>query len=47
LNPIDQFWSVLKNAVKREFVLKKDNLSNGIKEDAENILESAYDGFVR
>lgn len=26
LNPIEQFWSVVKSGVKREFVLKKDTL---------------------
>jgi transposase len=47
LNPTEQFWSVLKSSVKREFVLKKDNLPKHIKVGTENIPESAFRGFAR
>ena len=26
LNPIEQFWSVVKSSIKREFIFKKDTI---------------------
>lgn len=47
LNPIEQFWSVVKSGVKREFVLKKDTLPQIIADASNKVLESSFEGFAR
>lgn len=47
LNPIEQFWSVVKSAVKREFVLKKDILPQVIADACNGVLVSSFEGFAR
>lgn len=46
LNPIEQFWSILESAIKREFVLKKGSISAKVKESTKNIPQSALDRFA-
>ncbi|CEP16413.1 hypothetical protein [Parasitella parasitica] len=47
LNPIEQFWSVVKSGVKREFVLKKDTLPQVITTACNEVLVSSFEGFAR
>lgn len=47
LNPIEQFWSVVKSGVKREFILKKDTLPAKIGDACNSVLPSSFEGFAR
>lgn len=47
LNPIEQFRSVVKSGVKREFMLKKDTLPAVIADSINNVLPSSFEGFAR
>lgn len=47
LNPIEQFWPVVKSGVKREFILKKDIIPHIITDASNRILLSSFEGFVR
>jgi transposase len=47
LNPIEQFWSVLKAFVKNKFDLKKDTLTKSITEGAHNIPKHHFEGFTQ
>ncbi|KAI8882283.1 hypothetical protein K501DRAFT_187121, partial [Backusella circina FSU 941] len=42
----EQFWSVVKSAVKREFVLKKDTLPQAIADACNGVLVSSFEGFA-
>ncbi|KAG1157572.1 hypothetical protein G6F37_006579 [Rhizopus arrhizus] len=46
LNPIEQFWSILESAIKREFVLKKDSIPAKVKESIKSIPQPALDRFA-
>ncbi|KAG1038350.1 hypothetical protein G6F43_012702 [Rhizopus delemar] len=45
LNPIEQFWSVVKSKLKREKLLEKETISSRIKEACNSILFSDLRGF--
>ena len=45
LNPIEQFWSVIKSRSKRERLLQKKTLSSRISEACNNVLYSDLQGF--
>lgn len=45
LNPIEQFWSVVKNKLKREKLLEKETISSRIKEACNSVLFSDLQGF--
>ncbi|KAG1489113.1 hypothetical protein G6F47_012156 [Rhizopus delemar] len=45
LNPIEQFWSVVKSKLKREKILEKETISSRIKEACNSILFSDLRGF--
>lgn len=47
LNPIEQFWSVCKNKLKREKLLKEETLSSRIAEASNSICLSDLKGFCR
>lgn len=47
LNPIEQFWSVVKSSVKREFVLKKDTIPQIIADASNQVAQSSFEGFAR
>lgn len=47
LNPIEQFWSVVKSGVKREFITKKDTLPDKIADACNSVLPSSFEGFAR
>jgi transposase len=47
LNPIEQFWSVVKSGVKREFIIKKDTLPQIIAYSSNRVLMSSFEGFAR
>ncbi|KAL1930688.1 hypothetical protein VTP01DRAFT_10850 [Rhizomucor pusillus] len=46
LNPIEQFWSVVKSIVKRNRFLEKETLMTKITEASESLKPSNYEGFV-
>lgn len=46
LNPIEQFWSVLKSKVKRSKFLEKESLMTRISEACDSLYESDFRGFV-
>jgi len=46
LNPIEQFWSVLKSKLKRSKLLEKETLSLRIKEASREIELSSIQGFI-
>lgn len=47
LNPIQQFWSVVKSKLKREKLLETETLNMRITEACENVLISDLKGFCR
>ncbi|CEP12412.1 hypothetical protein [Parasitella parasitica] len=47
LNPIEQFWSVVKSGVKREFILKKDIIPQIIADASNRVSLSSFEGFAR
>jgi transposase len=47
LNPIEQFWSVVRSSVKREFILKKDTIPQIIAEASNQAAQSSFEGFAR
>ncbi|KAG2207889.1 hypothetical protein INT47_010873 [Mucor saturninus] len=47
LNPIEQFWSVVKSKLKREKLLEAENLNTRITEACQNVLISDLKGFCR
>ncbi|KAI8087150.1 hypothetical protein BDF21DRAFT_320125, partial [Thamnidium elegans] len=46
LNPIEQFWSVVKSSVKREFVLKKDTIPQIVADASNQVAQSSFEGFA-
>lgn len=46
LNPIEQFWSVVKSGVKREFILNKDTLPQVITDACNQVATSSFEGFA-
>lgn len=46
LNPIEQFWSVVKSKVKRNRFLEKDTLMTRISEASNSLRLSDFKGFV-
>ncbi|KAL1934729.1 hypothetical protein VTP01DRAFT_6911 [Rhizomucor pusillus] len=46
LNPIEQFWSVVKSKVKRSRFLEKETLTTRINEPCNRISLSDFEGFV-
>lgn len=47
LNPIEQFWSVAKSKIKRQFVLEKHTLPQKICDACNDVPVSAFQGFAR
>ncbi|CEG78177.1 hypothetical protein RMATCC62417_12822 [Rhizopus microsporus] len=47
LNPIEQFWSVVKSKVKRNRLLEKETLMTRISEASNSLKVSDFKGFVR
>ncbi|KAI8971371.1 hypothetical protein BDB01DRAFT_704412, partial [Pilobolus umbonatus] len=47
LNPIEQFWSVAKNNVKREFILKKDTIPQTIANASNQVAQSSFEVLAR
>ncbi|KAG2191662.1 hypothetical protein INT47_008600 [Mucor saturninus] len=47
LNPIEQFWSVVKSKLKREKLLEKETLTTRISDACNSILFSDLQGFCR
>ncbi|KAI9363283.1 hypothetical protein BD770DRAFT_305597, partial [Pilaira anomala] len=47
LNPIEQFWSVVKSSVKRKFMLKKDTTPRIIADAINQVAQSSFEGFAR
>ena len=47
LNPIEQFWSVVKSKVKRNRLLEKETLMTRINEASNSLSVSDFKGFVR
>jgi transposase len=47
LNPIEQFWSVVKSSVKRKFILKKDTIPQIIADASNQVAQSSFEGFAR
>lgn len=47
LNPIEQFWSVVKSKVKRNKFLEKETLMTWISEAANSMKHSDFKGIVR
>lgn len=47
LNPIEQFWSVVKSNVEREFILKKETIPEIIADASNQVSQSFFEGFVR
>lgn len=46
LNPIEQFWSVVKSKVKRNKILEKESLMTRISEACDSLYMSDFKGFV-
>ena len=46
LNPIEQFWLIVKSGVKREFVIKKDTLPAKIANACNSVLPSYFECFL-
>ncbi|EIE79882.1 hypothetical protein RO3G_04587 [Rhizopus delemar RA 99-880] len=47
LNPIEQFWSVVKSKLKREKLLEKETLTSRISNACNDVLLSDLQGFCR
>ncbi|EIE91732.1 hypothetical protein G6F55_004121 [Rhizopus delemar] len=47
LNPIEQFWSVVKSKVKRNKFLEKETLMTRISEASSSLKLSGFKGFVK
>lgn len=47
LNPIEQFWALVKGKMKRHRLTDKENLSQRIADACENVLVSDLQGFCR
>jgi transposase len=47
LNPIEQFWSVVKSKLKREKLLQKKTLTSKILDTCNSVLYCALQGFCR
>ena len=47
LNPIEQFWSVVKSKLKREKRLQKETLTSRISDACNSVLYSGLQGFCR
>lgn len=47
LNLIEQFWSVIKSSVKREFIYSKKDAISQIIADVSNQVAQPFEGFAR
>jgi transposase len=46
LNPIEQFWSVVKSSVKRECILKKYTIPQMIADASNQVAQSSFEEFA-
>jgi transposase len=47
LNPIEQFWSIVKSKLKREALLEEETLSSRVSDACNKVLISDLQGFCR